>query len=209
MAVAALPKVACSAVSPELPVPDVPAAVAYYASKLGFAPAFTWGDPPTFAGVNLGKTQVFLKQGTPNASSAYFLVEDVDALLAFHVANAVDVVQPVADRDYGIRDYTVRDAFGHHLTFGQAIFTAGEPIVVDRVDVTVRLEKRLAALLADVAALKRMTAGQVLEEMITHTNDGVGPHTETQIEQIRALKAKHGIDYDTHASYRFVERSGT
>jgi hypothetical protein len=26
------------------------------------------------------------------------------------------------------------------------------------------------------------------------------------MDYIRALRKKHGIDYDTHASYRFVER---
>jgi hypothetical protein len=49
----------------------------------------------------------------------------------------------------------------------------------------VRLERRLAALLQDLAKHKRMSVGGCLEEML--------------------LKQKHGIDYDSHASYRFVE----
>jgi hypothetical protein len=28
----------------------------------------------------------------------------------------------------------------------------------------------------------------------------------SQLNQIQKLKQKHGIDYDSHASYRFVER---
>ena len=37
--------------------------------------------------------------------------------------------------------------------------------------------------------------------------DGVAsPHTRSQLRYIQELKAKHGIDYDCHASYRFVER---
>ena len=38
---------------------------------------------------------------------------------------------------------------------------------------------------------------------------GVGvesPHTASQLKYIQQLKKKHGIDYDSHASYRFVER---
>jgi len=43
-----------------LPVSDVPAAVGFYTNKLGFRLGFTWGDPPSMAGVNLGNVQMFL-----------------------------------------------------------------------------------------------------------------------------------------------------
>lgn len=39
-----------------------------------------------------------------------------------------------------------------------------------------------------------------------HTLDGVGPHTKADLRYVASLKREHGIDYDTHASYRFVER---
>jgi hypothetical protein len=32
------------------------------------------------------------------------------------------------------------------------------------------------------------------------------PHTKGQLGHIQRLKAKHGIDYDSHGSYRFVEK---
>jgi hypothetical protein len=32
------------------------------------------------------------------------------------------------------------------------------------------------------------------------------PHTKGQLRHIQELKVEHGIDYDCHASYRFVER---
>jgi hypothetical protein len=36
--------------------------------------------------------------------------------------------------------------------------------------------------------------------------DGVAsPHTKRTIAYIQELKKKHGIDYDSHASYRFVK----
>jgi hypothetical protein len=40
--------------------------------------------------------------------------------------------------------------------------------------------------------------------MLLHTSEGVGPHTKTTLRYIQELKKKHGIDYDSHASYRFV-----
>ena len=201
------PFVECEQVHAGLAVCDIPAAVDFYATRLGFEVAFTWGDPPTFAGVNLGKVQMFLQKGTPDPKgcSVYFLVGDADRLYEFHRANGVEVAQEIGDREYGIRDYVVRDMEGYHLSFGQHLVNAGSPIAIERVDVPVRLEKRLAALLQDLATYKRMSVNSCLEEMLLHTNDGVGPHTETTVRYIQELKQKHGIDYDNHASYRFVE----
>jgi hypothetical protein len=111
----------------------------------------------------------------------------------------------IDDRPYGIRDYTVRDLYGYYLVFGHHLLNAGPPIKIQRVDVPVRLETRLAALLQDLARRKRMSVDGCLEEMLLHTNEGVGPHTKTTLHHIQELKKKHGIDYDTHASYRFAE----
>jgi len=56
-----------------------------------------------------------------------------------------------------------------------------------------------------LAEHKRMSVNSCLEEMLLHTNDGVGPHTQTTLRHIQELKKRHGIDYDSHASYRFAE----
>ncbi len=55
-----------------------------------------------------------------------------------------------------------------------------------------------------------MSLASCLEEILLHTieplGDGVAsPHTKTTLRYIQELKKKHGIDYDCHASYRFVE----
>jgi hypothetical protein len=50
-----------------------------------------------------------------------------------------------------------------------------------------------------------MSLANCLEEILLHTNDGVGPHTKAQGRRIEELKKERGIDYDTHASYRFIE----
>lgn len=207
MTIPAPPHVECEQVHAGLAVRDIPAAVDFYTTKLGFTLGFTWGDPPTFAGVNLGKVQMFLQKGTPNPKgcSVSFLVGDADQLYEFHRANGVEVAETISDREYGIRDYAVRDLNGYYLSFGHHLFNAGPPIKVERVNVPVRLEKRLAALLEDLATHKRMNVNSCLEEMLLHTNDGVGPHTQMTLHHIQELKKKHGIDYDSHASYRFVE----
>src|SRR6476659_2587619 len=207
MTIPAPPLIECEQIHAVLAAGDILAAVDFYTTKLGFKLGFTWGDPATFAGVNLGKVQMFLQKGTPDPKgcSVTFLVGDADQLYEFHRANGVEVAEEIADREYGIRDYAVRDLNGYHLSFGHHLFNAGPPIRIERVDVPVRLEKRLAALLQDLATHKRMSVNSCLEEMLLHTNDGVGPHTETTLRYIQELKKKHGIDYDSHASYRFVE----
>jgi hypothetical protein len=168
------------------------------------------------AGVNLGEEQVFLQQGTPSPKglAIYFVVGNADELYAFHRGNEVPIVQEPGDRPYGLRDYMVRDLDGYALSFGHRIYVGdGPPIAIERVDVPVRLEKRLAGLVADLAAYKRMTIDSCLEEILLHTceplGDGVAsPHTAADLRKIQELKKQHGIDYDSHASYRFVETSG-
>lgn len=201
------PFVECEQIHAGLAVSNIPAAIDFYTKQLGFELAFTWGDPPTFAGVNFGNVQMFLQKGTPDPKGCcvYFVVGEADVLYEFHRANGVEVAQEIGDREYGIRDYVVRDLNGYHLSFGHHLCNAGPAVRIERVDVPVRLEKRLAVLLQDLAKHKRMSLSSCLEEMILHTNEGVGPHTQTTLHYIQELKKKHGIDYDCHASYRFVE----
>jgi hypothetical protein len=135
----------------------------------------------------------------------YFVVGEADQLYEFHRANGVEVAEENGDRAYGIRDYVVRDLNGYYLSFGQHLLKAGPPIKIERVDVPLRLEKRLAALLQDLAEHKRMSVSRCFEEILLHTNEGVGPHTQTTVHYLQELKRKHGIDYDSHGSYRFLE----
>jgi uncharacterized glyoxalase superfamily protein PhnB len=165
-------------------VRDVPAAVDFYTKKLGFNFGFTWGEPETtFAGVNLGDVQIFLEQGEPNSSMLNFVVGNADELFEHQKANGVEVVQPPEDRHYGLRDYTIRDLAGNYLSFGHYIYNTGPKEVIERVDVPVRLEKRLAALLHDLAEYKGMSLNSCLEEILLHTNEprgdgGASPHTK-------------------------------
>jgi hypothetical protein len=66
-----------------------------------------------------------------------------------------------------------------------------------------------------------MSLNSCLEEILLHTCEPFGlqdglkalergegvasPHTKRTIKYIQELKKKHGIDYDCHASYGFVE----
>lgn len=201
------PTVECEVQHAVLSVPDIQAAVEFYTTQLGFSLGFIWGEPPSFAGVLLGKMQLFLKLGTPSPEGCevYFVVGNADELFEYQRANGVEVTEAPADRDYGLRDYCIHDLNGYELSFGHNIFTGGPALPIERVAVPVRLEKRLAALVNDLAAYKRMSLSSCLEETLLHTLEGVGPHTAADLREIERLKTKHGIDYDSHASYRFGE----
>jgi catechol 2,3-dioxygenase-like lactoylglutathione lyase family enzyme len=206
------PQVDCVRHHANLSVADVLRAADYYGAKLGFSVDFKDGDPPDFAGVSLGSAQLFLSAGTPSPGgcSVYFVIGDAEELHEFHRSNGIAIVDPPADRPYGLRDYAIRDLDGYHLRFGQYLHAAGPPLPIERVEVPVRLEKRLAALLRDLAEHKRMSLASCLEEILLHTCEPYGegvasPHTRRTLQYIQELKRKHGIDYDCHASYRFIE----
>lgn len=213
MTPAAAPQVEVEQHHTSLCVADLSAAVEFYTTRLGFLHAFSWGEPATMAGVNIGESQIFLETGTPapQGCSLYFVIGNADELYEFHRANGVQVIEAPGDRTWELRDYTVRDLDGYALTFGNRLPRREPPLEIARVDVPVRLERRLAAVLQDLAARKGMSVSGCLEETLLHTfeplGDGVAsPHTKTDLRYIQELKRKHGIDYDCHASYRFEER---
>jgi catechol 2,3-dioxygenase-like lactoylglutathione lyase family enzyme len=58
-------------------------------------------------------------EGAPAAQSSYVYVEDPDAMCAEFEAAGADIVDPVASRPYGMRDFVVRDPDGHCFTLGR------------------------------------------------------------------------------------------
>ena len=58
-------------------------------------------------------------EGMPVAQSAYVYVEDPDALCAAYRHAGADIVEPVASRSYGMRDFVIRDPDGHRFTLGR------------------------------------------------------------------------------------------
>lgn len=204
--------VECNSVNPGFIVGDIPAAVEFYRDKLGFRLDFTYGDPPGFAAMTLGCVSVHLMKGEERVGkgTAYFAVDDADGLYAFHQRNGVEITEPIDNRDYEMRDYQVRDPYGNLLAFGHYKMSSKPELKIERVEVPVRLEKRLAALLKDLAEHKGMSIDSTLEETLLHTFETMGegvasPHTKTTLRYIEELKKKHGVDYDVHASYRFME----
>ena len=82
-------------------------------------------------------------------------------------------------------------------------------VPVERVQLGVRLEKRLVKVLKAMAEYGDMTLGELLETIILHSFEGgdaqaFGPES---VKVIKDFKKVYGMDYDTHASERFVEKT--
>ncbi len=108
---------------PKLPVSDMERSVAYYQEALGLDLAWRTVDG-RLAALATGEIEVLLLvpwtgEGAPPAQSSYVYVEDPDALCAQLGEAGADIVDPVASRPYGMRDFVVRDPDGHRFTLGR------------------------------------------------------------------------------------------
>ncbi len=81
-------------------------------------------------------------------------------------------------------------------------------VPIKRVQVGVRLEKRLVKVLKAVAEFHDMTLGEALEEIVLHSFEGAQAFFPSARERIRALKRIYGMDYGVHDNSRFVEKGG-
>ncbi len=94
-----------------------------------------------------------------------------------------------------------------------------EQVSVDRVQLGVRMEKRMVKVLKGLAEFNGVSLGQLLEKIVLHSFEPVpgeegemaaSPHSKRALEAIAALKRVYGMDYDTHATYQFQEaRAGS
>jgi hypothetical protein len=91
-------------------------------------------------------------------------------------------------------------------------------IPIERVQLGIRVEKRLAQVLKGLAEFKGATLEQLIEEIVLHSFEPVpghegqqcaSPHSKKSLEAIVGLKKVYGMDYDVHGSYRFAEQPTT
>lgn len=211
------PVVHCEGVTPTISVGDVADAIDWYTAVLGFEEAWRWGEPATHASISLDGVVIHLSgtEPSPGGSWLYFVVSDVDALHSRLASHGVEIGHPPEDQEWDMREMPIRDLVGNHLTFATPRIAREPKIPIERQGVDVRLEKRLLAVMRDLADRKGFDLSELLEETLLHTFEPMpggavaSPHTAADLAYIAELKQKHGIDYGVHASYRFSERSET
>jgi uncharacterized glyoxalase superfamily protein PhnB len=201
-------------VTPILNVSDFAASMAYYTEKLGFRKAWDWGDPPDFGCVIRDGIEIFFCLNGQGQSGTWMsiFVDDANALHEEMKAKGAKIVMPLTDEPWGMREFHVEDPDGHTFRFGHS--TPAKDLKIKRTAVEVRMEERLAAVLLGLAKETNRSVSEVLEEVLLHSFEPVpgqvgeavaSPHAKATFHLIEGLKAKHGLDYDTHASYRFTE----
>jgi uncharacterized glyoxalase superfamily protein PhnB len=122
---------------PLLSVDDLPAALDEYRRVFGFTKGWTWGEPLELASVFRDRVELNLGQrgkvGPKGASQVYLQLVGVDRIWEEVRRAGADVAAEVADRVYGMRDFSVRDASGNRLDFGEPIEStrAARPVASD------------------------------------------------------------------------------
>jgi hypothetical protein len=85
-------------------------------------------------------------------------------------------------------------------------------VAVERVQLGVRMEKRMVKVLKGLAEFDGVTLGQLLENIVLHSFEAVpgqegemaaSPHGKRALAAVADLKRIYGMDYDTHAAHQF------
>ncbi|HWC30842.1 MAG TPA: hypothetical protein VG845_12255 [Dehalococcoidia bacterium] len=88
------------------------------------------------------------------------------------------------------------------------------PMTVERVQLGVRMEKRMVKVLKGLAEFEGITLGQLLEKIVLHSFEPIegeegemaaSPHSKEALAAIVDLKKIYGMDYDAHATRYFEE----
>ncbi|MGB8890002.1 MAG: hypothetical protein WCC87_24980 [Candidatus Korobacteraceae bacterium] len=80
------------------------------------------------------------------------------------------------------------------------------PIVVERIQTGVRMEKRLLKVLKGLAELKDMTLGDLLEGIVLHAFDGKAPFSSQTLKEIEKLRGIYGLTLKATVSHQLKER---
>lgn len=99
---------------------DVVGTLAYYKDVLGFDNTWTWGEPPSFGGANFGGVSLMFMLDPKLAKRVqghqhWIKVDDPDSLFQFHRERGAKVVETIADKPWGVREYILEDPSGYHL----------------------------------------------------------------------------------------------
>jgi catechol 2,3-dioxygenase-like lactoylglutathione lyase family enzyme len=123
-----LSKATLLAAEPQLFVSDIGASCEFYTKKLGFAVAFTYGEPPFYGQVFRDGARLNLRhldepairpelQDREHLLSASITVDDAKPLFLEFQAASVAFHQPLKAEPWGARTFIVRDPDGNLILF--------------------------------------------------------------------------------------------
>jgi catechol 2,3-dioxygenase-like lactoylglutathione lyase family enzyme len=124
-------KAVVAGAEPQLLVADIKASCEFFTSKLGFAVAFTYGEPPFYAQVRRDGARLNLRhvdrplidaglrdrEELLSASLTVATAEEIEALSAEFQTAGVVFFQTLKREPWGAKDFIVRDPDGNLLLF--------------------------------------------------------------------------------------------
>ena len=78
-------------------------------------------------------------------------------------------------------------------------------IPVERVQIGVRMEKRMVKVLKGLAEYHDISLGDLLEGIVLHAFENMAPFNEETLQCIAQLKEVYSMTYGVSASHRFIE----
>jgi transcriptional regulator with XRE-family HTH domain len=100
-----------------MPVISVRDTARFYVEKLGFDIEILWENPP-YGVVARGQTIIEFGEGRQQYAGSgvcIVFVKDTDAVYREYIDKDIELVGDIADRDYGTRDFRIRDNNGNML----------------------------------------------------------------------------------------------
>jgi hypothetical protein len=79
------------------------------------------------------------------------------------------------------------------------------PIIIERVQTGVRMEKRLLKVLKGLAELKDMTLGDLLEGIVLHAFEGKAPFSPATLKEIDKFRGIYGLTLKAADSHQLKE----
>lgn len=107
-------------------VSNLDKSVDFYTGTLGFAVDFKFGEPETYAGLSWNGVHLHLSSSYPYKNntghgSLYIRCGAIDRLYARLESAGVEFYSRIRDREYGMRDFSIKDPDGNQIGFGAAI----------------------------------------------------------------------------------------
>ncbi|MEM6854717.1 MAG: GNAT family N-acetyltransferase [Planctomycetota bacterium] len=186
---------------PILPARDLPATLAFYRDVLGGEGEWSYGDPAGFGGVRLDGKQLLFELRPdldyPLRGHTHMLfAENLEAWHDRHVAAGAPIIDPIADRPWGLREYAVEDPNGVRLRFWGLPQYQKPPEATDAMPGSIRIEPRTPTA-AEYQALRQavdwpqITDHQVWLETTRYGVVAVDSATDQTVGMARAVGDAH------------------
>ena len=108
--------------------PSFQTALAFFA-ELGFEKQWAWGEPPVYAGMKAGNAIVYIGEDLDLAGAIreknlkpdlFLWTNDIEAAYAQHRAQGAEIAEELAEKPWGVRQYTVREPNGYLLKIAES-----------------------------------------------------------------------------------------